>query len=137
MKATVNPKRITESIADALLFGCPLIVMPFPDGRPDILHGEMLDSLRRFVALRRQLREAKAPGYPQGFCDTTGLSVPDGQLRAKVFKGQSGATVVYFAREAFEGEVVLETAQLGMRGLGRVRRRIKIAAKQMGYEVIS
>ncbi len=124
MMVSPNPKRIAESVAGALLFGCPLIFTPSP---ADTLQGEMLDVLRRFVALRREMREARVPGYPQGFRDTAGLSVRGGSLRAKVYTGPKGATVVYFAAQPFDGELVFEGA----------RRKVTAAANQMGYAVFT
>ena len=61
---------------------------------------EMLDAaVHQYIRIRRELREKGAPGYPQGFIDTVGLSVGDEKLVARLYRGDEGATVVYYAAE--------------------------------------
>jgi hypothetical protein len=126
MMANIDPRRPGESVARAFLFGCPVLVMPSPKAGTNVLEGELLESLRRFVALRRELREQKAPGYPNGFRDTVGLTIKGGELRAKMFAGPGGATVAYYAEKPFAGEVIVD----------RRRPAIKAAEKEMGYVIL-
>ncbi len=124
IKVHVNRRQIRESVARAWLLGCPLLVAPFPteSGAVDALEGEMLEALRAFVASRRRLREARAPGYPWQFRDVDGLRAPG--IQAKRY-GQS--TVVYWAPERFDGEIRLDG----------IRRKLRASAGEMGFLVIA
>jgi hypothetical protein len=124
------------SVARAWIFGCPLLVAPLSTPWEQThLEGELLQALRKFVALRGELRKRKAPGYPQRFRDNLGLSVPP-DLSAKVYADGTGVTVVYFAPKSFEGEVAVNGMPLGLPGMRTVRRTLKVPQKEMGYLII-
>jgi hypothetical protein len=133
MMTHINQSKVTESVAQALLYGCPLMVrtLPVAIGRRDVLEGELLDATRTFVALRQQLRKERAPGYPQGFRDTLGLNISGGELQAKLFTDGRAFTVVYYAPEDFQGTIRVRAA-----GVGEAARPLRLKAKQMGYVVI-
>jgi hypothetical protein len=136
--ARLRPKQKAVNVAEAFLWGCPIIFMPYPEKpqKGDPLEGEVLDALRQFVKVRREVRARKAPGYPNRFRDTVGLTVSGaGELRAKVFAGSSGATVAYFAPKAFDGAVVVDGAALGLPRHGKVRRPVKAAGGEIGFEI--
>jgi hypothetical protein len=133
--AGVDPKNIRASVAQAFLMGCPILVSPFPSPYPnEKLEGELLEALRDFVAVRRRLRESKAPGYPFGFHDTIGLETrPQQGVQAKAYVSPEGVTVAYFTPEAFQGEVFIDGARLGYRGMRNVRQQLKTKAGEMGF----
>ena len=133
MMTGFDAKDIPAGIGRALIFGSPLMVVPLnaPYGNSP-LQGNLLEVLRRFVALRRELREKKAPGYPHAFRDVTGLS-EFGDLAIKSFADRSGITLAYFAPGPYAGEIVVDAARLGHPRLGRLRRGLKLAAAEMGY----
>jgi len=124
------------SVARAWIFGCPLLVAPLSTPWEQThLDGELLQALRQFVALRRELRKKNAPGYPQRFRDNLGLSVPP-DLSAKVYADGTGVTVAYFAPKSVEGEVAVDGMPLGLPGMRTVRRTLKVSPKEMGYLII-
>jgi hypothetical protein len=105
IKVQISRKELRQSVADAFLMGCPLLVAPFPGlGPPDRLEGELLDVLRAFIQIRAQLRARQAPGYPYGFRDADGLVV-NAPVQAKVYVDGARATIVCFAPEAAAGEI--------------------------------
>jgi hypothetical protein len=124
------------SVARAWMFGCPLLIAPLstPWG-PNQLEGELLDALRRFVALRRELRKIKAPGYPHRFRDNLGLNVPP-DLKAKVYADPTGVTVAYFAPKSCDCEVVVNGIPLGLPEMKTQRRTLKAAQNEMGYLIL-
>ena len=137
MMTHVNRKAISESVAHALIYGCPLMIRALPSALSpqDILEGELLDAARSFVAIRREMREKRAPGYPQGFRDGLGLEVT-GNLQAKLFTDGTAITVAYYAPEEFDGSLTVRGEAAGVPGVRRVVRPLRLKAKQMGYLVI-
>src|SRR5258708_6021143 len=88
----VNQKAVTESVAQALLYGCPLMlrVLPVAIGRQEMLQGELLEAARFFIGVRREMREKRAPGYPARFRATLRLDTPAGKLQVKLFTDGTG-----------------------------------------------
>jgi hypothetical protein len=110
--------------------------LPSPLSPQDILEGELLDAARSFVAIRREMRKKGAPGYPQGFRDSLGLDISGGNLQAKLFTDGMAVTVVYYAPEEFNGNVVVRGEAVGVPVLRRAVRPLHLKSKQMGYLVI-
>ena len=102
--------------------------------------------IRQYVRIRRELREQGAPGFPQGFRDTVGLTVSNPDLVAKVYADNGGATVIYYARKDVRNvKVTVDLASLdlakkttGQAGK-RAKRTFRVSLKQneAGYKVIA
>jgi hypothetical protein len=133
---TLDKHKPLESVGRALVFGCPLWVRPFVGANSEVIEGELLQALRRFVKLRREMREHNAPGYPCRFRGTLGLKLNGGDLMAKVYADKTGITTVYSAVKSFEGELIVDGPRLGHPELGMVRRSLKLARNEMGYVVV-
>jgi hypothetical protein len=130
--AEIDVGNLESSIGRAFLFGCPLMVRQFMGGE-DLLKGSTLKMLRRFVEVRRKMREDMAPGYPHGFRDQNGLSdLPEG-LEGKLFSDSSGFTATFFARRDLGQEVNIDASQLGHPELGRVSCAVRLGANEMEY----
>lgn len=119
----------TEAVSNAFIYGSP------------ILHqvGHQVSSTqayKQFVQMRRELREQKAPGYPYGFRDNIGLSIPDGSLRAKVYADQRGITVAYYAVKAAALEIVVDGRELGHPKIGVQHRKLNLEDGQLGYWIV-
>ena len=125
-KANIDPKHPFRSIGEAFVFGCPVIVMPYPENRGKALEGELLEALRQFVRLRRDLRQSKAPGYPNAFRDLDGIQEMDPGLRAKVFTNQNGTTLAYYAEQPFDGQLRVNQKRIAL----------KLNAREMGYRIL-
>jgi len=82
------------------------------------------------------LREAKAPGYPQGFRHTLGLTVSDPNLVATSFVDEYGITVVYYARTDLSGEIQLDGDQLGHVVSGRPTLQVDLQKGMLEYWVL-
>lgn len=138
MMTRINQSAPAESVAQALIYGCPLMLraLPVPFGRRDVLEGELLDAVRRFVALRQEIRQRRAPGYPNGFRDTAGLDVSTSKLRAKLFTDGKAITLAYYAPEDFQGSISIRGDKIGVPRLRRIIRPFNVKAKQMGYLAI-
>ena len=95
-----------------------------------------LAELQRYCRIRQHLREAKAPGYPQGFRHTMGLSVSDPNLVATSFVDECGITVVYYARADLSGEIQLEGGQLGHLVTGRPTLRVDLQKGMLEYWIL-
>ena len=91
---------------------------------------------RRFVEIRNQLRAANAPGYPQGFRHTVGVTVSDPALVAMAFAGDEGITVVYYADAEVDGEIQVHGARLGHAELGELARRVALATGELDFWII-
>jgi len=92
-------------------------------------------AIRQYVRIRRELREQNAPGYPQGFKDTVGLTVGSDDLVARVYGGDAGATVVYYARNDVRTTVGVDRKALGLPG-GKRRFRVTLKKHEAGYRII-
>lgn len=90
----------------------------------------------QFVALRKELREQSAPGYPQAFRDDRGLTSPGAGLVAKVYADDAGITVAYYSEEAVQGEVTVDCAALGHPEWGIKRQAVDLAPLEAGYFII-
>jgi hypothetical protein len=106
-----------------------------------VLQGEqvaprLVDPMRQYAALRRQIREKKAPGYPYGFGDDRGLSALPDAMVAKVFSDSRGITVAYYAKEAVATELRVDGRALGHPRIGLQRRALKLGAEQAGYFIL-
>lgn len=93
--------------------------------------------LRRYVALRRRLEAERAPGYPYGFRDNVGVQSKDPTLVARAFRDpQQGITVVYYATAAVDAEVEVDGALLGFPGLGKQRKRVRLAKDEADFWIL-
>lgn len=92
--------------------------------------------LRRYVEARNRLEADRAPGYPQGFRDTVGVTTSAPALVAKAFRDDTGITVVYYAEGPVEGEIAVDAAALGHPGLGATTRTVKLEKDGFGYFVL-
>ena len=75
---------------------------------------ELDEAISQYIKIRKELRDQAAPGYPQGFKDTVGLSVDDDNLVARVYAGQDGLTVVYYASQDVDTTIEVEMGLLGL-----------------------
>ncbi len=75
---------------------------------------ELDEAISQYIRIRKELRDKAAPGYPQGYKDTIGLAVGDDDLVARVYAGQDGLTVVYYAREDVDTTIEVEMGLLGL-----------------------
>ncbi len=96
---------------------------------------ELLPALRQYFALRRELRNSAAPGYPQGFKDQVGLAAGSPQLVARAFREARGITVLYYAREALKTTIAVDKSALGF--AGRETIPVKLEAGQAGYRILA
>ena len=95
-----------------------------------------LAELQRYCQIRQRLREAKAPGYPQGFRHTVGLTVSDPNLVATSFVDEYGITVVYYAKTDLSGEIQLDGEQLGYAVSGRPTLQVDLQKGMLEYWVL-
>ncbi len=95
-----------------------------------------LAELRRFGEIRQRLRVANAPGYPQGFRHTVGLTVTDPNLLATAFADAAGITVVYYAEADVGAEIQLDAAQLGQAKIGRQTRPVELQQGMLDFWVV-
>ena len=97
---------------------------------------EALAELRRYCEIRQRLRQVTAPGYPQGFRHTVGLTVSDPALVATAFVDEGGITVVYYGETDVYGEINLDAGQLGHAGLGRQTRPVELQGGMLDCWVV-
>jgi hypothetical protein len=130
----IKPRDMNE----ALLLG--MIASLFVQGGPEPVYKEMtpetLAALKQFVRIRREIRQAGAPGYPQGFMDQKGLKVGDTALSAKVYRGENGATVVYYASKPVKTVLTVDRAALDL-GDGVETLEIMLEKDQAGFKVVA
>lgn len=93
-------------------------------------------SLRQYFRIRRELREAEAPGYPYGFRDNVGLSVDSPDLVARSYRSDAGITVLYYAKKPVKGEIAVDQEALGFAGKGRRGIKVDLKAYEAGYTVL-
>lgn len=115
-----------ESVCLAFLYGM-LVIHNIPT--PDKIKGV----LKQFIALRREIREKRSPGYPHGFRDDRGLIVVGSGVSAKVFSDHRGITVAYYSKEAASAEISVDGRALGHPRMGVRKHAVKLTAGQMGY----
>ena len=96
---------------------------------------ELDDAIARYIRLRKDLRDKSAPGYPQGFRDTVGLSVGDPNLVARVYVGEGGLTVVYYATEDVSTVIEIDTGILGLRA-GTECLSVSLKKNEAGYGIV-
>lgn len=122
----------SEKINTALDHGYALSIN-LSDGKP-ILD---LAAFRRYISLRRRLDEEHAPGYPQGFRDTVGVTSGNPALVARSFRDpKGGITIVYYANEAVNSEVEVNGAELGFPQLGVKKRQVKLSKNDADFWVL-
>jgi len=92
--------------------------------------------LRQYVQLRRELRDERACGYPQGFRDTDGLRVSSPDIVARTYRDAKGITVVYYARKRTTGIITVDPSALGFAGAPRHSIRVNLRKHQAGYKII-
>lgn len=97
---------------------------------------EGLAELRRYREIRQRLRAANAPGYPQGFRHTVGLTISDPGLVATAFVGEGGITVVYYSETDVCAEIQLDAKQLGQAGPGRQTRSVELRQGMLDFWVV-
>lgn len=91
--------------------------------------------LARALAVREQLLESHAPGFPGGFRDTVGVRPPAG-LVARAFREPGrGVTVVYYATTPVDGELQVDGRALDNEALGVQRKHMKLGAGTAGFWV--
>jgi len=96
---------------------------------------ELDEAIAQYVRIRKELRDSAAPGYPQGFRDTVGLRVGDPSLVARVYVGDRGMTVVYYATEQVRTVVEIDREVLGFRH-GHESFHVSLQKDEAGYEII-
>lgn len=121
-----------EMASYALLVGCQLITGPAS------LQPGNLELTRQFVRLRRSLRAASAPGYPQGFRDTLGVIADKPDLDVRSFTNREGITIVYYnwAKEPVEGVITIDGKQLGRVRIGVQKHPVKLKGREAGYLIL-
>jgi len=135
LKGGYDPASATEEvnadINDALVNGFALSV------RPDLVDTcePFGPALGRFLRIRRELREADAPGFPYGFRDQVGLSVDSPGLEVRSYADPSGITVVYAALEAVKTTFRVDPNLLGIAG-DPVSFSVDIGKHEAGYRII-
>jgi hypothetical protein len=87
-----------------------------------------------FVKVRKALREATAPGYPEGFRDNVGLQVK-GSVEARTFRGADGITVVYYALHAGVATLELDPAVLGFTHAPRQTYSLRVQDHEYGFRI--
>jgi hypothetical protein len=87
-----------------------------------------------FVKARKALREATAPGYPEGFRDNVGLRV-EGSVEARTFRGADGITVVYYAPHAGVATLELDPAVLGFTHAPRQTYSLRVQDHEYGFRI--
>ena len=97
---------------------------------------EVMAAQRQFAKLRRELRNADAPGFPYGFKDNVGLQTSDPNLVARSYRSDDGISVLYFAKEPLEGNVTVNTSELGFAGKDIKNFTVKLEKNQAGYKII-
>lgn len=102
----------------------------------DRFTSEVAGALGKYAALRRQLREQRAPGYPHGFRDDRGLKLSTPGVLAKVFSDSRGITVAAYAKEPARAELAVDGRLLGHPKIGVRRQVLKLAKQQAGYFII-
>lgn len=94
-------------------------------------------ALQQFFRVRRELREANAPGYPYGFRDQVGLTVNSADVVARSYRGNSGITVLYYAKKPVSAEIVVDQDALGLQGKGRRTIPVTLKAYEADYTIIT
>lgn len=97
---------------------------------------EVMAAQRQFAKLRRELKNADAPGFPYGFKDNVGLQTSDPNLVARSYRSDDGISVLYFAKEPLEGNVTVNTSELGFAGKDIKNFTVKLEKNQAGYKII-
>jgi hypothetical protein len=89
----------------------------------------------QYLKIRTELRHNKAPGFPYGFRDIMGITVDNKNLVAKVFKGDDGLTLVYYAKEDLEGTIKINGKYFGF---NKKIEPVKVSLKrdEAGYKII-
>ncbi|HDZ22028.1 hypothetical protein LCGC14_0467660 [marine sediment metagenome] len=98
------------------------------------------EPIRQYVRIRQELRQQNAPGFPQGFKDTIGLTVSTPNLVAKVYANESGATIIYYAKKNIRNaKVALDLAALGLAKKNKRSKRtfrVSLKTNEAGYKII-
>jgi len=96
---------------------------------------ELDEAISQYLRVRKELRDQSAPGYPQGYKDTVGLSVGDDHLVARVYAGHDGLTVVYYASQDVDTTIEVE---MGLLRLPDRTERFAVSLKkdQADYRII-
>jgi len=102
----------------------------------DAAKAPLRNVLRQYSRLRRAMRARKAPGYPEGFRDSDGLTVSDPAILARVYRGARGITVVYCANQAARGTITIDPAALGIGGEPPHRIEVALGDYEAGYKVL-
>ena len=88
---------------------------------------------QEYLRVRAELRAARAPGFPYGFRDTLGLTVPPPDLKARSYRDKRGITVVYYAPQAVNAAFEVQPAALGHAGRSSETVWVTLAAGQAGW----
>lgn len=128
---TPDPK-ISEQVNIAVAHGYALM--------PNLENGKKISDFtpfRRYVATRKRIEAASAPGYPQGFRDTVGLKWTNRALEARAFRDPvAGITVVYYATAPVDTELELDGAALGYPKIGTQRQRVKLDKDGVDFWIV-
>jgi hypothetical protein len=95
-----------------------------------------LAALRQYVAIRRELRQVQAPGYPYGFRDMVGLTVGSPSVKARSYRDDKGITVLYYATAPVETTITVDKAALGFPGAGTETFSVNLAENEAAYRVV-
>jgi len=113
-----------EHVVRAFVYGMPVL---------STWGAEVWPEHRRFVALRKELRDSKAPGYPHRFRDNDGISSsPDG-LVAKAYEDSEGITITYYATRKVSGALVTDGKALDHPEIGLRRETLNLKSLEFGY----
>jgi len=126
-----------EGLMDAFAMG-EIIVGQISLGTlrsPDIT--PFTDIIRETARIRRELREKRAPGFPYGFADRSGLEMSSSSLGGYVYRDDTGITVLYYAKEPVNGGLItVDGTALGFPDL-RVDIAVDMNGDTMNYRIIS
>ncbi len=92
--------------------------------------------IQSYVAMRRDLRNRNAPGFPHGYRDNVGLTVSDDGLVAKVYTDGKAATVIWYVKKPFkDAEIMLDLAALGLAKKGTPPKSVAYVVNGEKYTV--
>ena len=97
---------------------------------------DLLEAVRQFVRVRRELREQKAPGFPQGFKDVIGLTADSPDLVARIYCDDTGMTVLYYAKEDVETFVTVNPENLGFSGKSEQSFKVSLEKDEAGFHIV-
>jgi hypothetical protein len=92
-------------------------------------------AISQYLRIRKELRDKKIPGYPQGFKDTVGLTVGNPNLVARVYRDKKDITVIYYAKKDVDTTIAVNKKALGFPEKNEVF-QVNLKKNEASYKIL-